>query len=214
MRTLLAGLLCLTLAAALQPSARLHAAEEHDAAHAAGDAHGGGDAHGQEGPITATKNDVDLAIWSLIVFAIFVVVLKKFAWGPITEGLDRRENNVLQDITEAENARIKAEKMLAAHAEKLDKVQDEVREILAEARREAEHIRAEMVATAQKESETLRQRAVRDIEQARDQALDDLFEHMSKTVADATEHVLGRAITGADQDRLIKESLAGLPKHG
>ena len=156
------------------------------------------------GPITL---DVDLAVWSLITFVVFLFVLKKFAWAPLIEGLDKREANVLDNIAAAEAARLKAEKMLAEHAAKLDKVQDEVREIIAEARRDAEHTKNEIVATAQKEAEATRQRAVQDIERARDQALDDLFASMARSVAQATEQVIGRSVTGADNERLIEEAL-------
>ncbi|HTI50899.1 MAG TPA: F0F1 ATP synthase subunit B, partial [Planctomycetaceae bacterium] len=152
----------------------------------------------------------DLAIYTLIVLLLLLGLLSKFAWGPVTEGLERRESSIRQNIADAESARVKAEKMLAAHAEKLDKVQDEIRELLAEARRDAEHTKTEIIAAAQKESEATRQRAVQDIERARDQALDDLFAHMGKCVAEATEQVVGRSLTGADHERLITEALGSV----
>jgi F-type H+-transporting ATPase subunit b len=162
-----------------------------------------------EGPMTAHQNDVDLAVWTLITFVVFVAVLKKLAWSPIIEGLQKRESSMFDNLAAAESARIKAEKMLAEHAAKLDKVQDEVREILAEAKRDAEHTKTEILAVAQKEAEATRQRAVNDIERARDQALDELFNQVGRAVYLATEQVLGRSVTGADNDRLIDEALAG-----
>ena len=183
---------------------RLQAAEEHPA-----EKHEGAE-HKEGVPSMSTeKAEVDLAVWSLITFVVFLFVLKKFAWGPLIEGLDKREAGVLENIAGAEAARIKAEKMLAEHAAKLEKVQDEVREIIAEARRDAEHTKNEIVATAQKEAEATRVRAVQDIERARDQALDDLFDHMGRCVREATETVIGRALTGADNERLIDEALSG-----
>ena len=160
--------------------------------------------------MTAHQNDVDLALWSLVTFAVFVVVLRKLAWGPMIEGLDKRESRVLQNISEAETARVKAEKMLAEHAAKLEKVQDEVRGILAESRRDAEHTKSEIMAVAQREAEAAKQRAVQDIERARDQALDELFNHMGRCVREATEQVVGRSLTDADYERLIDEALASV----
>lgn len=152
----------------------------------------------------------DLAIWSFIVFLGLLGLLAKFAWGPIAEGLEKREAGILQNISAAEASRMKAEKMLAEHAAKLDKVQDEVREILAEARRDAEHTKNDIIAAAQKEADATRQRAVQDIERARDQALDDLFYHMGKAVSQATEQVIGRSLSGEDHDRLIREALTSV----
>jgi len=170
---------------------------------------GGHPAHiGQDG----VSNDPaefksDLAIFTFLVFLLLLALLGKFAWGPVVVGLERREASIHDNIAAAEAARIKSEKMLADHAAKLDKVQDEVREILAEARRDAEHTKSEIVAAAQKEAEASRQRAVHDIERARDQAVDELFDHMGRSVRLATEQVIGRALTGADNDRLIEEAL-------
>jgi F-type H+-transporting ATPase subunit b len=138
-----------------------------------------------------------------------VAVLKKFAWQPLITGLDRRESKIRHDIEAAEAARIKSEQMLTAHAARMDKVQDEIREILAEARRDAEHTKQEILASAQKESDDSRNRAVAEIALVRDKALEELFAHMAATVAQATEQVLGRTLTDGDQDRLVNEALAG-----
>lgn len=150
----------------------------------------------------------DLAIWSLVVFLVFLFVLKKFAWGPLIAGLDQREARIRQDIDDAEAARVKAEVMLAEHAEKLSGVQEEVREIIAEARRDAEHTRNEIVAAAQQEAQTTRQRGIDDIERASNQALKELFDQVAEQVAAATEHVLERSLSDADHQRLIDEALA------
>lgn len=149
----------------------------------------------------------DLAIWSLVTFVIYIIVLKKAAWGPLIQGLDTREGRMKQQIADAEAARVKAEAMLAEHAKKLEKVQDEVKDILAEARRDAEHAKQEIVATANKEAEATRKRAVEDIEHARDLAMKELFDFVSANVIGATEHVLGRALSGDDQNRLVQEAL-------
>jgi F-type H+-transporting ATPase subunit b len=199
--------LAVAAAAAVLP-VRVAAAEEQAEAGIHDPLSGEESAHAK-GPITF---EADLAVWSLITFLVFLFVLKKFAWGPLIEGLDKRETGVLDNIAAAEAARIKAEKMLAEHAAKLEKVQDEVREIIAEARRDAEHTKNDIMATAQKEAEATRVRAVQDIERARDQALDELFDHMGRSVRKATETVIGRSLTGADNDRLIEEALSGFAK--
>jgi F-type H+-transporting ATPase subunit b len=175
-----------------------------DASHASEAAHG--DAHAAPGAPLGFKSD--LAIWSLVTFVVYIIVLKKAAWGPLIQGLDARENRMKQQLADAEAARVKAEVMLAEHAKKLDKVQDEVKEILAEARRDAEHTKQDIVATANKEAEATRRRAVEDIERARDVAMKELFDFVSTNVIGATEHVLGRALSNDDQQRLVQDALS------
>ena len=150
----------------------------------------------------------DLALWSLVTFVCFILVLRKFAWSPIISGLDKREGKIRQDIADAESARVKAEQMLADHQQKLETVQDEVKEILAEARRDAEQARQNIAETAKAEADATKQRAIVDIERARDQALNELFDAMAGQVATATEYVLGNGLKPDDQDQLIQQALA------
>jgi F-type H+-transporting ATPase subunit b len=154
----------------------------------------------------------DLAMWSGITFVIFVFLLARFAWKPLIAALDKRESRIRDDIAAAQDARVKSEQMLAEHAKTLAKVQDEVRALLAEGRRDAEHAKQDIIGEAQKEAEAAKQRALHEIGRARDAALKDLFDVMATEVAHATEHVLGRSLSGADQDRLIDEALAQFPR--
>jgi F-type H+-transporting ATPase subunit b len=210
MRRLTAGLiptalglvLCLAFAgltAAAEP------AHEGGAAAAAG-AH---EEHPEGAPLSPKA---DLALWSGVTFVLFLLVLTRFAWKPLIAALDAREGRIRNDIAQAEAARVKAEQMLAEHAQKLSKVQEEVREIIAEARRDADHTRQEIISEAQKEAEASKQRALTEINRARDAAIKDLFDVMATEVARATEHVLGRSLQASDQDRLIEEALADFPR--
>lgn len=191
-------------AAAQEKDAHASHAESVKAGHDTAADHGGGHESG-----VPLNFKTDLALWSLIVFIVFVAVLKKFAWGPLSVALNQREGSIRQNIDDAEAARFKAEKLLAAHEERLAKVEDEVRQILANARSDAEKTKNEIVAAAQKEADASRQRAVADIERARDQALTELFEHLANTVTEATENVIGRSFKDADNQRLIQEVVTG-----
>jgi len=209
----LAMMLLLPIAVALvisfSESAPVIAADPgHGDGLAAGEQSGSAD-HEAEHPTGAPLNPkADLALWSLVVFVVFVLVLKKVAWKPLLEGLDRREGGIRADIEDAEKARRESERMLAEHAAKLEQVQDEVREILAEARRDAERTRQELVEAAGREAEATRRRAIEEIGRARDAALTEMFDRSADIVAAATEHVLGRALSPEDQSRLIDEALS------
>ena len=177
------------------------AAPEHGA-----EAVAGGEDHGEAGVPLDFK--ADLAFWSLVVFLVFVSVLTKFAWAPLARGLDTRESRIRQDIADAEAVRVKAERMLTDHQQKLDKVQDEVKEILAEARRDAEQARINIVTDAQREAQATLQRSLTEIERARDQAKKEIFEQANDLIVASTEQVLGRSLNGQDQQRLIEEALS------
>ncbi len=183
-----------------------HTSAEHGAAH--------GEHHVALGEPAEKQKPLDwradLAVYSLIVFVVLMAILTTFAWGPLMGAIDAREAAIRQSIESAEETHRRAEAMLAEHARRLDAVQDEVREILAEARRDAEHTKNEIVASAQKESQLLTQRSLEEIGRARDQALDELFHSMSNSVASAAETVIGRSLSDDDRRRLVSEALNSL----
>ena len=152
----------------------------------------------------------DLALWSLIVFLIFLFVLKKTAWGPMIEGLDKREAGIRAAIAEAEEGQRKSQATLADYEEKLRGAEQTVAEMVAEAKRDAERTSQDIVAKAQADVESMRERAKEDIGRAKDAALAEVFSTVNSQVALATEHVLGRALSDGDQERLIQEALSGI----
>ena len=195
------GVLCIAFVVGLAGSAfaEAHTQPGHDAPAA----------HQDEG-VPGLIPRADLAFWSLVTFTLMMLVLGKFVWPVLNDGLIERERKIRQDIADAQAGRHKSEVMVREHEARLAKVQDEVREILAEARRDAEHAKLEIVTAAQKEAEATKQRAIAEIGRSKDQALAELFDFVSKNVLDATEHVIGRSLTGTDHERLVRESLAQL----
>ena len=109
------------------------------------DTHAGADMKTLEDP---SELKWDLAIYSGVVFALLLVILWKFAWGPICEGLEKREKRIADNITAAEEAGEDARKLIAQYQDKLDGAAGEVRELLEEARRDAEQAKAQNVAEA------------------------------------------------------------------
>jgi len=182
------------------------AQEDHgDGAHDHGDAATGADGHGDAVHGDAAHGDgehvdynfpplipqIPLLIWSLVVFGLFLVLAKKLAWVPLIQGLDSREARVNRALAEAEQARIAARQMLDDHKAHLDRVTDEVKEIIAKARGEAEQEKLRIVAEAEAEATAIRDRAIADIHAAREQAFSGLDERIDAQVDLASRHVLG-----------------------
>jgi F-type H+-transporting ATPase subunit b len=162
--------------------------------------------HAENGPPMSFK--ADLALWSLIVFVLFLFILKKFAWLPMIEGLDKRESGIRKAISDAEDARRKSQALLAEYEQKLKVAEQTVQGMVAEAQRDAERTRQDMISSAKREVEAVRDRAKEDIRQAKDTALSEVFTQMNSQIVRATEHVLGRSLQDGDQDRLVGEALA------
>src|SRR4051812_13822601 len=142
--------------------------------HKAGGHHDDTDlSHGNAGPNQTKVEEVrfDLALASAIIFLLLLAVLTKFAWGPISHGLETRENAIAERI---ENARLDAEKaaeQLRLYEQKLTAAADEARNLIAEARREAERAREQIVTEAKTAAQNEKDRAIADIQLAKQEAL-------------------------------------------
>jgi ATP synthase F0 subunit b len=108
----------------------------------------------------------DLAIWTAVVFLVLLAILWKFAWGPISEALDKREHRIADQIAAAEQANTEARQILADYHDKLAGSEAEVREILDRGRREAEAVGRQMLDETRQDAERERERALREIDAA------------------------------------------------
>jgi F-type H+-transporting ATPase subunit b len=185
------------------------AAAEHPAAEAPA-AHGGhGGGHGASGgPLDF---QADLALWTGVVFVVLFLVLKRFAWGPISHGLDSREKRIADQIAQAEQSNEEARRLLAEYQQKLAGSQEEVRVILEQARHEAERSGRELLEHARSEAKREHEKALREIDQAKDGALKELAEQSATLAVDLAGKILGAQLKAEDHSRLISQSLANFP---
>ncbi|MEX0614011.1 MAG: ATP synthase F0 subunit B, partial [Pirellulales bacterium] len=105
--------------------------------------------------------DLDLAVWTLVVFILLFLVLNKFAWPQIVEALEERERKIADNIAAAQAMQEQSKRILAEHEAKLAAAAGEVRELLEEARRDAEHTRKSIAAKGHQDAKDESARAVR-----------------------------------------------------
>ncbi len=150
----------------------------------------------------------DLAIWTAVVFLLLFLILWKFAWGPISEGLQRREQGISDQIDQAEQSNQEARELLAQYEQKLAASKDEVREILDQARRDAEQVGRDMLDKAKQESRAEQQRALQQIDTATAGALKELAEQGATLAVELAGKIVGAQIDAADHARLIERTMA------
>jgi F-type H+-transporting ATPase subunit b len=155
---------------------------------------------------------VDLGIWTLAVFLILFGLLWLMAWKPLREGLQKREHAIQAAIDEAKRAREEAQRLREQWQQEMDAANDKVRDILDLARRDAQHTTEEMVGKARSEIQAERDRLRREIETARDQAIQELWNHTANLAALVSAKAIRRQLTPDDHRRLVEEALAELGK--
>jgi F-type H+-transporting ATPase subunit b len=154
--------------------------------------------------------DLDLAVWTGIVFLVLFGVLSKFAWPQIAAALDERERKIADNIAAAAAKLEEAKRILAEHEAKLAATAGEVRAMLEEARRDAEVTKGKIVAEARQAAGDERNRAVREIELAKNAAVQDLAVTSANLAIDLARKVVSDQLTPDHQARIVKEALGKL----
>lgn len=147
-------------------------------------------------------------VWYLVLFGAILYLLRRYAFGPITGMIDKRQAEINRALDEAQEAvasvkrsRERSEEILAeasAHAQEIvRRAERAVGEMHEDARREARVQADVIVAKARTEIDRERQAAIADI---REQVVD--------LALVAAARVLGENIDGARNRALIEQTVA------
>jgi len=157
-------------------------------------------------PLSPFAGNVGNAIWTLVIFVIVVVVLGKFAWGPVLSLLQQREQFIHKSLSDAKRDREEAEARLRDYAAKLQTAQAEAVKIIEDARRDAERLREELRTKAKSEAETLLKNAERQIEMQTTRAVQQIRQEAVDLSVTIASKLLQRNISKEDNERLIDEA--------
>ncbi len=212
------GLLALFLLAAPAlvgwQAAPVWAADEPHAAGVGGGHAGEGQGGGAHEDTNIFRPAIELGIWTLAVFVILLLVLRVLAWKPMLEGLQKREQNIRSAIDEAKAAREEAHRMREQWQREMDQANAKVRDLLNEGRQHAEKMQEEMIAKARTEIQGERDRLHREIDIAKDQALQQLWSQTAQLAAAISSKAIRRQLGPDDHRRLVDEALAEIRQAG
>jgi F-type H+-transporting ATPase subunit b len=152
--------------------------------------------------------NVGLMVWTIVVFVISLFILRKWVFPLIGEALDKRAKTIEGEIDSAAELRQEADKVLEEYRERLKEARAQSEEIVQRARQTAEAHEHE---ARERGSEILAEaakRAERDIEAATKRALDDIRREVADLTIMATEKVVRKTLDDADQRRLVEEALS------
>ena len=149
-----------------------------------------------------------LMVWTLVAFVICLVVLKKYAFGPVQKGIDARRDHIRASIDEADKAREEAKALLEEHRKLIRDAKSEAESILSETRKVADVQRERMREETEEDRHRRLEETKRQIEQATQQALGEIRQEVASLSLLAAEKITRKTLTGADQQRLIDEALA------
>ena len=170
------------------------------------------DGHGPKpGPLDFTGfKRYDLGIYTFIVFALLFIILSKFAWPHISEGLKKREAAILGAREEAAKSRAEAEELRVKLQKDYAEAQDKIRAMLDEARRDSEALRVAEREAGAKDAQAERERAKREIQTEKEAVLLELYQQAVQLASMLSSKTIKRQMSADDHRRLLDESLSEL----
>ncbi len=148
------------------------------------------------------------ALWTWIIFLAALPFMWKFVFGPVTQALLKRDDEILAAQGRAESASANAEKALAEVEVKLGEARTEATKILAAARDRGEDREREIVDKAKGEATALLENASSQIRAEQDKALAAIRAEVVELSLGAAGKVLERNV-GSEDDRRLIDSFVG-----
>ena len=142
--------------------------------------------------------------------ALLAFVLSKLLYNPVREYLLKRTMRIREEMRSAEETKKQADGLLEEYAQKILEIDWERDEILNEARREAAEKSREIIAQARGEAEAMTTRALNDMEQERERMKDELRLAILDVSSALTEKFILKTVDQQASDRLFNELMAEL----
>ena len=151
--------------------------------------------------------DPGLYIWTIATFLVLLGLLARFAWRPLLDALEQRQEVIRKSLDDARQARQELEQVKTEAAKLLSEARVEAGEIVSRTRTDAARFADEMKVKARADADALVKHAERQIDMQTTRAMESIRrEAVDLSVAIASK-ILRRDISKEDNERLIQDTL-------
>jgi F-type H+-transporting ATPase subunit b len=150
-----------------------------------------------------------LFFWQIVIFVGLIFLLKKFAWKPILDAVNDREEGIKNALLSAENAKKEMQNLQASNERILQEARLERDSLLKDAR----EIKEKMIADAKEEAQTqglrMIEQAKASIESEKNAAMAELKSHVSSLSLEIAEKLLKDELSNKDAQMKLVEKMLG-----
>ena len=162
---------------------------------------------GASGPLSV---DGGLVIWTLVVFGLLLLVLRRSVWPVLLAAVRERERRLEEQIAQAQRDRAEAAGLLEEHKRLLAEATAQAQELIAKAKAVADKERETLLAKARQEYEQLLDRARHEIEAEKEKAIVALRREAVDLSIAAASKLLEAQLDSETNRKLVIEYLAQL----
>jgi len=156
--------------------------------------------------------DPGLFIWTIATFLVLLFLLTKFAWKPLLQALDARQQDIRKSLEDAQRAKEDFERLKLESETVIRNAHVEAQAVVARTREDAERLRETLKKQAREESEQLLRAARRQIEGDTRQAIAEVRREAVELAVQLASKLLQRNLTADDNARLIEDTLGQIEK--
>jgi F-type H+-transporting ATPase subunit b len=153
-----------------------------------------------------TEFSIGLFFWQTIIFILLIFLLKKFAWKPILDAVNEREEGIKNALLSAEKAKEEMASLQSDNEQTLKKARSERDLLLKEAREIKQQIIDEAKNEAKSEAKKIISQAQETIQNEKNAAIVDLKNQVAGLSIDIAEKVLKEKLSDdKTQMKLVKD---------
>jgi F-type H+-transporting ATPase subunit b len=154
--------------------------------------------------------DPGLFIWTILVFLVLLTLLAKFAWTPLLQALETRQNTITKALDDAQKAKVELERLNQESEAIILKARVDADAIITATRADAERLREEMRQKARTEAEGIVKNAERQIQLETARALQQIRHEAADLGVAIASKLIQRNLNREDNEKLIDEALKQL----
>jgi len=150
---------------------------------------------------------VGLFFWQTILFVVLLFLLRKFAWKPILNAVNEREDSIKNALDSAEEAKREMAKLKSSNEDLLNEARSERDAMLKEARDMKDKIVNDAKATANVEAEKIVTAARESIQHEKMAAITELKNQVANLSIEIAEKILKDELSSADKQKTIIDNV-------
>lgn len=152
-----------------------------------------------------------LIFWTIVTFALLLLVLRAVAWKPLLAILDERERRIQESLEQADQARKEAQRAAEENRQSLERAMAQAQAAIAQGRETAERVAQEVHERAEADARQLLAQAQRTIGQERDRAIQELRREVADLAILAAGKILDENLDEGRNRKLVDDFISDIP---
>jgi len=151
--------------------------------------------------------DPGLFIWTIVTFLVLLTLLAKFAWTPLLQALETRQDAIRKSLDDAQQAKVELERLNVESGHIVQRARVDAEAIISQSRADGDRLREEIRSKARTEADHIVKNAERQIQLETSRALEQIRREAVDLSVMIASKIIQRNLSKEDNERLIDDAL-------